>query len=137
MGRQFIDRKIKYLLLVLFGLLLNNGYSQQGFGTNIRGQIQTFNSYYNTYFVLPNAVVDLYYNPPNTSNFIFKSQTITNRDGFYFFYKVEPLNYYTNCGNYYLQVNRSKNYLIYVNVLIYTNYIYNFNQFQDIPILYY
>lgn len=130
MVQKFCNRKSLFFIALIF-LSINFANAQQYPGTNLRGNIQFLNPYYNTYFPLPNAIVDLYYNPePN--QFIFIGQTMTNIYGYYYFYAIQPGN-----GNFYIQVNKAKNYQISVSSIIYYNNQYNQNQFQDIPILYY
>jgi len=126
-----MDRKhFKYRILligVLFFLISRNVNA----GTNIRGQVQYFNQYYQQYFPLVNAIVDLYYSP-SPNQFVFVRQTITNNAGFYFFYGIQPSN-----TVFFIQINRAKNYQISVIPIQYYNNQYNYNQFLDIPILYF
>jgi hypothetical protein len=126
-----LTKRNNLFFAVMIFLFINPGMVQQYPGTNLRGQIQFFNPYSNNYFPLPNAVVDLYYNP-SPNQYIFIGQTITNIYGFYFFYAIPPGN-----GNFYIQVNKAKNYQIIVYYITYYNSQYNYNQFQDIPILFY
>lgn len=123
------NRKNALLLTLLF---ISVSISAQVYpGTNLRGQVQYFISNNNRYNDLPNATIDLYYSPePN--QFLFVAQTITNNNGFYFFYSIQPGN-----GNFFIQVNKAKNYQIVVNQIAYNNNKFNYNQFQDLPVLYY
>jgi hypothetical protein len=121
--------KLFLLLLLIAGISCVN--AQQYPGTNLRGQIETFNAYYNNYYSLPNSVIDLYYSP-SPNQFVFIAETITNVYGFYFFYSIQPGN-----GMFFIQVNKAKNYQIFVSQMNYYNNQYNYNQFQDVPILYY
>ena len=79
--------KLKYHKFLIIGILFCITYHNangQYSGTNLRGQIQYFNQYYNRYFPLTGAAVDLYYCPvPN--QYILVSQSMTNQNGFYFF----------------------------------------------------
>jgi len=119
----------KFLIIGLLFCLTHHNANCQYSGTNLRGQIQYYNQYYNRYFPLSGAVVDLYYCPaPN--QYILVTQTMTSEYGFYYFYAIRP-------GNFYIQVNRIRNYQITVIMIRYFNNQYNYNQFQDIPILYF
>ncbi len=119
----------KYLFIISILFLITDQLKAQYPGTNLRGQIQ-YHPSNRQYFPLPNAIVDLYYYNQATNQYVFITETITNNYGFYFFYTIQP-------GIYYIQVNKAKNYQILVTTINYYPYQYNYNQFQDIPILYY
>ncbi len=127
-----MDHKLKYLrfsfISVLFFLAVNYAYAQYP-GTNLRGQIQFLNPTNKRHLPLPNATVDLYYSP-SPEQFILVKETITNANGFYFFYAVQP-----GKGNFYIQVNKAKNYQLTVKTIAYSGNKYNYNQFQDVPII--
>jgi len=129
-----MDQKLKYHKLILIGALffltVNCVYAQYP-GTNLRGQIQFLNQKNNRHLPLPNATVDLYYSP-SPDQFILVKETITNANGFYFFYAIKPGN-----GNFYIQVNKAKNYKLTVLTISYINNKYNYNQFQDVSIINY
>jgi len=129
-----MDQKLKYHKLLLIGILLflsANYVNAQSSGTNLRGQIQFLNQKTNRHLPLPNATVDLYYSP-SPDQFILVKKTITNTNGFYFFYTIKP-----GKGNFYIQVNKAKNYQLTVKTISYSNNKYNYNQFQDVSIIYY
>jgi hypothetical protein len=71
-------------------------FSSLAFATDVRGRIDTQNTYNGYYQPLPRAEVALV-NPMNNKPV---SVTYTGRDGFYYFYNIYP-------GNYVLVVNRS------------------------------
>jgi hypothetical protein len=129
-----MDQKLKYHKLILIGVLffltVNCIYAQYP-GTNLRGKIQFLNKNNNHYSPLPNTTVDLYYSP-SPDQFILIKKTITNANGFYFFYTIKPGN-----GNFYIQVNKEKNYQLAVKTTSYNNNKYNYNQFQDVSIINY
>ncbi|MFH1853407.1 MAG: hypothetical protein ABIA75_13795 [Candidatus Neomarinimicrobiota bacterium] len=112
---------IPFLLVVLLPALLAGQYP----GTDIRGSIVTHNPYYNIQVPLQYAEVDLYSFNPLTNQWILLAKTATNAHGFYFFHKL-PV------GNYFIQVNRMKNYEIMVVMIDYTRF-----QFQDMPIFFF
>jgi hypothetical protein len=94
-------------------------------GTNIRGLVRAVNPYGRNYVSFPGAPVDLYAYYAN-SGWVKLAQTVTNQNGYYFFYRVQP-------GSYYLQVNYLKNYQVSVVQIDYRQY-----QFQDMsPLNYY
>ena len=129
MGHLFINRKTSLFFVILVCIITYSGNIQNYPGTNIRGQILYFNQYNGIYYPLSNATVDLYYNPsPNVYKFV--AETIANVKGFYFFYRVNPP------GNYFIQVNKAKNYQVSIGKIDYYNY-YNLYQFWNIPVLYY
>ena len=133
MVRQLLIRSNNFILVVIFCLVINISKAQQYPGTNLRGQIQYFNPYQNSYYSLPNAVVDIYHYDIVLNKYDLLGTTITNGQGFYFLYSIQP----QLLGSFYIQVNKSKNYQIVVGVINYFNNQYNYNQFWDIPILYY
>jgi len=116
---------MKKLILIIAILCSQYVGAQNYTGTNIRGKIVTFNAYYNTMVPLQAAVVSLYLFNAYNNQWMLISETITNLEGFYFLYNV-PV------GNYFLQVNRLKNYPISVVRIDYRQY-----QFQDIQVLIY
>lgn len=121
----------KYFVLIALFILTINNVSAQYPGTNLKGQIKYLDSNIKQHYPLGNAVVKLY-NKSSEGKYVFMGETITNNNGFYFFYSIQPKN-----GEFYIQVNRTKNYQITVNQINYVNNKYNPNQFQDIPILNY
>jgi hypothetical protein len=123
-----MDQKYLKTLFIsaLFFLTINQANAQYP-GTNLRGQVQYQKN--NNYFPLQNAKVDLYFSP-SPNQFELVKQTITNGNGFYFFYGIQ-----VHKGEYYIQVNKAKNYQIFVSKISYTNNQYNYNQFQDVPII--
>jgi len=129
-----MDPKLKYhkilLVVVLFVLTLNSVYAQYP-GTNLRGQVQFLSQNNKRYLPLPNATVDLYYSP-SPDQFILVKETISNANGFYFFYAIQP-----GKGNFYIQVKKAKNYQLFVKNISYSHNKYNYNQFQDIPLINY
>jgi len=129
-----MDQKLKYIRYSLIGvifLLTINCVSAQYSGTNLRGQIQFLNQTNNRHLPLSNATVDLYYSP-SPDQFILVKETITNANGFYFLYAIQPGN-----GKFYIQVNKAKNYQLTVITISYNSNKYNYNQFQDVPIINY
>ena len=106
---------IPVILLIITQLL----FSQYA-GTNIRGQVR-----YRSGSVFSNTKVELYQYNNTAGKWNLISQTFTNQQGFYFFYKIKP-------GKYYVQVNKTKNYSIDVSAIDYTK-----TQFLDIPVMYY
>lgn len=109
----------KIIFFLLFFVFTVHAFSQD---VDIRGQIQTYSRFDSEYVALPNTSVDLY--TYNNGNWEIISQTLSNQDGYYFFYDIAP-------GNYYIQVNKSKNYRISVTKAK------TRKQFQDLPVLYY
>ena len=128
-----MDHKLikSYLFFIALFFLTINSVSAQYPGTNLRGQIKYLNPSNSQYYPLANVLVKLYYNP-SEGQYLYMGETITNNSGIYFFYRIQP-----GRGNFYIQVNRVKNYPILVLKITYNNNQYNRNQFQDIPILYY
>lgn len=115
-------KKTLFILCLLFSSFY--AHAQYG-GTNTRGLIQTYDPYYRVYVPLHSATVDLYSYNYSTGQWQIVAHTVSNQNGFYFFYGLIP-------ATYYVQVNRSKNYQIFVQWIDYQYY-----QFQDLPIFYY
>lgn len=90
-------------------------------GTNLRGQVQLINN--NTYRPYVGVGVCLYQFVNN--KWIQIACTVTNQNGYYFFYRIPP-------NNYYIQVNWKNNYIVQVKNIDNRSF-----QFQDIPVLYY
>lgn len=119
-----------FLLTALFILTVSN-ISAQYPGTNLRGQIQYLNPKSNKYYPLSKASVKLFYNS-SPGHFMYMGETITDSQGFYYFYSIKPGN-----GRFYILVNDEQTYKIAVQKITYINSRYNYNQFQDLPIQYY
>lgn len=73
---------------------------------NIRGRIATTNVYTKEKMILPRADLILYSRNAN-GNWAVVAKTITDPEGLYYFYGINP-------GTYYLQVNRARNFRIEV-----------------------
>ena len=111
----------KFLFFIFITSISISGYSQENNRTNIRGQVISVDGKYGEYS-LSSVYVDLYWY--NGKEWVTIDRAITDQDGYYFFYNVYP-------GEYFIQVNGSKNYKISV-YRIDPKY-----QFQDLPKLYY
>jgi hypothetical protein len=105
--------------------------AQNAQGTNIRGQVQFLSSASGKEEALSNATIDLYY-AASPGNYTFVNQTVTNGFGFFYLYGINPGN-----GDFFIQVNKSKNYQIRVNPQAFSNGVYNKTEFQDLPVLHY
>jgi hypothetical protein len=110
---------------IVFITLPTASFAQEYQGTNIRGKVVYVNSINGVQTPLQNAPVELYNFNYSTNQWTVVKFTTTDYSGFYFIYGVMP-------GDYYLQINKTKNYQIRVDTIDYRNC-----QFQDMHILYF
>jgi hypothetical protein len=113
----------KIFFAFLFFAFVVNAFAQNA-GADVRGQVQTLNPDNKQYVPLSKVPVVLYGKDKSSGSWRIISKTISDRNGYFFFYDVEG-------GEYYVQVNKKKNFKITVSS------VEKGIQLQDLPILFY
>ena len=94
-------------------------------GVNLRGQVRAVDPVNHSSVPLSQVAVNLYTKEPADGNWRLIAASSTNENGFYYFNRITP-------GNYFIQVNRRKNYDIRVKPIDQRR-----QDFLDLPVLNY
>jgi hypothetical protein len=118
-------RRSLFVLIVAVFCIVTRSEGQIYPGTDVRGLIETFSASETIKVSMESVSVVLYSLDSTSGKWIEIARTITNRYGYYYFYKVAP-------GRQVIQVNGTKNYQITVVQINRKTF-----RFQEVPVIEY